>query len=475
MTRHLLATVALPTVAALALFGSACTQPDADRAFADQADALVAAYHEAGLFDGAILVAQGERILYDGAVGQADRAWGIANTPDTRFRIASVTKQFTAALVLQLVEEGLVDLHAPISTYLPESPEYGDRVTVHHLLAHTSGVPEEGADLLFVPGARYQYSNPNYTLLARIAEAVAGQLFAGALRDRLLAPLGLDGIQTAHYGEVVERLARGYARTPFGHREEDPFLDGHPYGSGELAATAGELLRWTRALHRAEPFENPATLDLMRRPHADAGRTPYGPYAYGYGLMVLTMDADSSLVYMHDGRLGPFVSDVRYLPEGDYTVVALGNAEGGETAVTIDVANGLVDLLRGREAPQPKRPIAFEVGTVIEADGVEAAVARYRRLATADDSRFAFDEDALNGLGYAYLHRGDLATAVRLFELNVETYPEAPNPHDSLGETYLAHSDTARAVAHYRRALALDPDYPNAEAARSVLARIGAK
>ena len=414
-------------------------------------------------------MAQGDRLLYQGAVGMADRGWGLANTPDTRFRIASVSKQVTAALVLRLVEDGLIDLDAPIAAYLPNGPAFKDRVTVHHMLTHTSGIPEGGGALLFEPGTGYRYSNPNYSTLARVVEAVTGRRYADALREHVLAPLGLAGIQTAYDGEVVERLARGYARTPFGYTEEDPFLDGHPYGSGELAATVGELFRWTRALHRTEPFRDAATLDLMRRPHAHAGTHPIGDY--GYGLMVLTAASDSSIVYLHDVRHGPFISDVRYYPDGDYTVVAVGNAEGNETAVTVDIATGLADLLLGCMPALPRRPIAFDVAAAAEAEGVEVAVARYRQLAC--DERFDVGEDQLNALGYAYVSRGDLATALRLFELNVEAYPEAPNPRDRLAETALALGDTARAAAEYRRALALDPDYPNADGARAVLDRLG--
>ena len=461
------------TLVALSVSASACGTESPEPAVEDlagRAEALVAAYHEAGLYDGAVLIAQGDSVIYAGAVGMADREAGAANTVDTRFCIASVTKQFTAALVLQLVEDGLIDLDAPIATYLPDGPSYGNRVTVHHLLAQTSGVPEDGDALSFEPGTEYQYSNPNYGLLAEAVEAVTGQTYAEALRERLLVPLGLDGIRTAYEGVAVDGLARGYARTPFGYEEEDPFLDGRPYGSGELAATVGELFRWTRALHAAEPFEDAATLDRMRQPHADAGTHPLGPYAYGYGLMIVEGGEGTPPVVMHDGRHGPFISDVRYLPETDHTIVALGNAEGNETAVTVDVATGLMDLLMGREPARPRRPVAFELGAVVEAEGAEAAVDRYCQL--AGDERFAVDEDQLNTLGYDYVARGDLETALRLFELNVEAYPEAPNPRDSLGETALALGDTARAAAEYRRALALDPDYPNADGARAVLARI---
>lgn len=357
-------------VGVLAVSTAACAQDVVNRP-----DALVSAYHEAGLFDGAVLVARGDSVLYAAGFGQADRARSIPNTADTRFRIASVTKQFTAALILQLVEEGRVELDAPITTYLPNYPqEPGERVTVHHLLSHTSGLAEGrhlrdpgvpldtflvrlyGLPLGFEPGTRYEYSNPNYHLLGLIVEAVTGQPYAEALRGRILDPLGMENTGVAYYGEAVDGLAQGYARTPSGHEVESPFLDApHTYAAGAMYSTVRDLHRWTRALHGGAPFRDVSTRDLMLRPHAEAGRHPSGTYAYGYGIMVLTSPPDSARVYLHDGRHGPFVSDLRYLADGGYTVVALGNADGDETAFTVDVASGLVDLLRGRAVERPTR------------------------------------------------------------------------------------------------------------------------
>jgi CubicO group peptidase (beta-lactamase class C family) len=479
--------LALLAALASAAAPDACAQPFADRI--PEAEALVTAYHDAGLFDGVVLVAEGDRVLYEGAVGLADRTWAVEHTSGTRFRIASVTKQFTAALVLQLVEEGLVDLDAPITRYLPDYPaDPGDRITVHHLLSHTSGVPEGRSlrgepsiadflskfpdlPLLFEPGDSFSYSNPGYWLLGQIIEAETGQSYQDALRDRLLQPLGMDDSGSAPYGVVVDRLAEGYARTAFGFLEEDPFLDGrYIYAGGEMYATARDLFRWTRALHRAEPFRTAATLDLMLAPHVLESERDSTTYAYGYGLFIHESKAGPVLAYQHGGRHGPFVSMVRYLPQSNHTVIVLGNTDGHETRETVNLEAGLSNLLAGLEPAAPQRPIAFEVGAMVEAEGVEAAVARYRQL--VGDDRFAFDEDQLNTLGYAYVGRGEFATALRLFELNVEAYPDAPNPHDSLGETLLALGDTARAAASYRRALALDPDYPNADGARSVLAQL---
>jgi CubicO group peptidase (beta-lactamase class C family) len=163
---------------------------------------LLNAYHEYGLFNGAVLVAKDGEVLFKGGFGDANKSWNIPNTADTKFRIASTTKQFTAALALKLVEKGKLELEGRVSEYLADyPPEQGNKVTVHHLLSHTSGIPSyttpafmsnevrdpfttdslialfSGLELQFEPGSRWSYSNSGYILLGAIIEAVTGKSY----------------------------------------------------------------------------------------------------------------------------------------------------------------------------------------------------------------------------------------------------------------------------------------------------------
>ena len=116
--------------------------PDAVPALAEAVEALLTTYYDYGLLNGVVLIAEGDEVVYKRGFGDANMAWRVPNAPDTKFRIGSVTKQFTAALILRLVEEGRIELGAPITSYLPAYPAAkGERVTVHHLLTHTSGIP----------------------------------------------------------------------------------------------------------------------------------------------------------------------------------------------------------------------------------------------------------------------------------------------------------------------------------------------
>lgn len=445
---------------------------------------LLTGYHEAGLLNGTVLVAEGDDVVYENGFGEADRSWDIPNGPDTRFRIGSVTKQFTAALTLQLVEEGLVDLEAPITRYLPDYPAaQGDRVTVHHLLSHTSGIPEHvgadgfsdimrdpvapdsflavfsGGDLDFEPGSAFHYSNSGYYVLGVLIEHVTGQSYADALRDRLFEPLGLADTRYDDGEAIIEHAARGYSRAGSGYRHADYFDPSVPYAAGMISSTARDLLRWTRALHAAEPFEKEETLERMTTPVMN-------DYAYGLGASELDVAETPVRAFGHDGDVPGFSSFVVYFPEYERTVVVLDNTQGGTRSVAMDVAR----VTFGQSVQSPGKSIASLLQTIIETDGIDAAEARYRAIRADEGSDSDLGEGQLNNLGYALLGRGEVEAAIRIFALNVEAHPEAWNPHDSLGEAYLVAGDSARAAESYQRALALNPA---ATSAREALERLG--
>ena len=463
---------------ALLLWALPATAQDDPRV--QQIDQLLQAYHAYGLFNGVALVAEGDRILYEKGFGEAEMAWHVPNTPETRFRIASVTKQFTAALVLQLIEQGEMELDAPVTRYWPEYPAaQGDAVTIRHLLRHTSGIPsltsfpgradtqrqphtpaESVASfwdmpLEFEPGSTFRYSNSGYILLGALIERATGQPYDVALRERLLDPLGLLDSGYDHYSEVIDGLAYGYAPQPDGSYQRAAYLDtSYPYAAGMMYATGADLLAWTRALHAAEPFQNAATLDQMTTPGL-------GDYGFGIGATRLPMGTQSVQVIGHSGGIEGFSSQLSYLPETERTIVVLQNTEGSSG----EIAQGLALLLFGETPPAPRRPLASVLMPVIDGGGVEAALAHYRAAKASTPSEIDFDEDQLNELGYAYLGRGDMETALRLFALNVEMYPDAWNVYDSLGEAQLAAGDRAQAAASYGRALELNPGAPSARAA----------
>jgi CubicO group peptidase (beta-lactamase class C family) len=305
LSRMLHGTFLWSLTALLAISAAATeTEPSLER----KADGLVKPFADAGVFQGVVLMAVDGEIVYEKAFGKASNAFDVDNTPQTRFHIASVSKPFTAAAIQLLAERGKVDLHAPLNKLLPDFPN-GDRLTIDHLLTHTSGIPninsfEEYDDwsksnhrpkdlvekfkdrpLEFAPGTQYDYSNSNYNLLALVVELVSGESFGEFLEKNIFEPLGMR--DTAHHQNpdaIVPALATGYS--PVGARgfARAPYLDWSiKTGNGSLYSTATDLLKFDRGLRggrllKREGLEagygwSPGERFNQRRVHA-SGRSP---------------------------------------------------------------------------------------------------------------------------------------------------------------------------------------------------------
>lgn len=454
---------------------------------AEKIDALLSRYHEYELFNGAVLVAEDGEVIYKKGFGYADMAWDIPNEPSTRFRIGSVTKQFTASLILQLVEEGKIDLEAPITQYLPEYPaDQGGRVTIHQLLTHTSGIPSytglpdfeqvmrdpydpeaflevfSELELEFEPGSEWSYSNSGYFLLGVIIERVTGRPYAEVLRDRILTPLGLENTGYDDYGKIIEGAAEGYVQTFTGY-EDAPYLDTSiPYSAGMMYSTVEDLFVWDQSLYGSGPFREARTKELMFTPHAAVPFDEDEDVHYGYGWLLrrVAVGEDTLEVIEHGGGIFGFTTGFRRIPQDGNTVIVMDNT--GSSAVP-DIVAGIVDILYGEPAGEPKRPIARVLAPIIERDGIEAAIAHYGDVKEREPEGYDFSEPQLNTLGYYFLERGEIDTATRIFQLNVEAYPDAFNTYDSLGEAYMEAGNRELAIENYRKALELNPESENAK------------
>lgn len=259
-------------------------------------------------FSGTVLVAERGKILYRHSFGLADRAFGVPVAAGTRFKVASITKLFTSTLILQLHDEGKLQLEAKAEAYLPELRGLpAGAVTVHQLLNHTSGLPQwdnvgsyqeafargveryqrplAPADLVRLcclgplaaaPGARFDYNNADYFLLGRIVERLSGRSYEAALFERILRPLGMADTGMLHWDSIVERLAPSYfRRDDTGALIADmPVYYENWYAAAGMYSTAADLGIFAEALYGGRLLE-PATLARMLKPGLDD---------YGYGL-----------------------------------------------------------------------------------------------------------------------------------------------------------------------------------------------
>lgn len=263
----------------------------------DRMDQVVRASADAGGFAGAVLVARDGEILLDRGYGMANREWNTPNTGDTKFRLASVSKQFTAVAVMILSERGQLDLDAPVKAYLADAPAAWEGVTIRSLLNHTSGVPDftrfddyealktrptttealigrlRDRPLDFASGETFAYSNSGYIILTAVIEKVTGRPYAAFVSETLFRPLGMNDSGYDSHAAVLPGRASGYTPTDQGVVNADYVDMSVPQGAGGLYSTTRDLLKWEQALFGGQLLQ-PSSLAELTTP----GR---GDYALG--------------------------------------------------------------------------------------------------------------------------------------------------------------------------------------------------
>lgn len=473
MRRHLVRASLL--VAVLVLWAHTPAAQDKAR----MVDALLASYHDAGIFNGAALVSDNGKVMLKKGYGFADFEWKIPNTPDTRFRIGSITKQFTATVVLQLVEEGKLSLDATLSSVLTYyRPDTGSKVTVHHLLSHTSGIPSYtsqpnfrrdvsrdpygvrefvekfcSGNLEFEPGSRFFYNNSGYFLLGAIIEAVTKKPYAQVVRERVFDPLGMTGSGYDLSGPILEKRARGYENGPAGVRNADYLDMGLPYAAGSLYSTVEDLYTWDQALYGERVLLSKAKERMF---------TPgLGNYAYGWVVQKrpIGVDKGERLTIVHDGGINGFNTTIRRVPEDRHLVVLFNNTGGTNLNA---MADGILDVLYGRTPPSPRRPVARLLYETIHKSGVKAAIAQYREISNGNASAYDLSAGQLTRLGVELLDQKRPADAIEILKLNLEVVPQSANVLNTLARAYREAGETALAIQTYESVLQLVPNNQNA-------------
>ena len=317
-------------------------------------------------FMGTVLVAKGDRLLINQGYGFADLEWNTPNTPDTRFRIASITKQFTAACILILQERGKLKVEAPLKTYLPDTPPAWNDVTIFNLLTHTAGIPDfinlpdfgnfltspqrpeqliakiRDKPLQFAPGSDRAYSNAGYVLLGLVIEKVSGEGYADFVKENLLDPAEMRDSGYDTHAAVIHHRASGYTYGQNGF-ENAPYIDmSIPFAAGGLYSTTGDLLRWERALFGGKILSR-ASLKQMTT-----------PFKQNYGLGVAIQKRDGDTIIDHSGSLEGFNTRLIHGERNDLVVVVLSNVGGPATDQLADdlfkIAHGdKVDVVSDRK------------------------------------------------------------------------------------------------------------------------------
>ena len=347
---------------ALCLAGSASAQP-AD-SLTTRLDRIVDAAHAAGAFDGVVLIGRGEETVYSRAVGLADRSWSVPNMVETRFPWASVTKQVTATVVLQLVGEGRIALDTPLGDVLPGlRAGHAGRVSVRALLSNASGLPDPdtipgfytaadsalaelvdaalAADLAFEPGTTFRYNNLDFIVLGRVVEALTGLPLAEAFRARVFEPAGMTGTALLDDSRFEPRLASGAIALGEGRFGPPPPVRLAAFGAaGALAGSAADLLRFDRALLDGRLLA-PALRDSMFTASPALGFVALSVWTYSFQVGRRTVR-----LVERQGWIGGHRALNLLAPDDGVALVVLANTDAADVSRTYTGAGFSADLVR---------------------------------------------------------------------------------------------------------------------------------
>lgn len=317
---------------------------------AAQIDAYLTGLEQKGVLSGSVLVAH-DGMLFEKGYGLADKDANIPNTPQTRFRIGSNTKQFTAMAILLLQERGKLHVQDHICLYVPDCPQDWQSITIENLLTHTSGIPDyinspdflsfwlkpatpeelvarfKDLPLEFTPGSRFKYSNSGYTLLGYIIERVSGESYAAFLQQNIFTPLKMynTGYDTTY--PALPQHATGYYQ---GYIKPAPYDPTVLYAAGALYSTVEDLNIWDQALMMHKLVSQQA-LDAMFTPHiacpppGPGGCLQHADLGYGYGWFIAA-EPQGRLIY-HVGHIDGFFTYNGFYPKSNLVVVVLSNLE----------------------------------------------------------------------------------------------------------------------------------------------------
>jgi CubicO group peptidase (beta-lactamase class C family) len=457
--------------------------------FTDKAhkiDKILLAYNKFDLFNGSVLIAQNGKEILKKSFGKANFTWNINNEPTTKFRICSVTKQFTALLILQLKQEGKLKLDDKIITHLPWYFENtGNKLTIHHLLSMTSGLPNYTDDtnpimlqeelspkdfalkyfkdsLLFEPGKNISYCNTGYYILGMIIEAVAKKSYETVLQEKIFDVLGMKNSGVEYPGQVIPNFADGYSfymGEYIGTESVNP--KGYAFSTGAIYSTVEDLFLWDKSFY---------TDKLLNAENKKLMHTKYLPN-YGYGVAVNNMknylgtNKEITLI-SHDGGLTGYSSYMARIPEDSIFVVLLDNTRAGMRGEDlVGIFNNILPILYDLKAEAPKPLASIEFIKTINSKSFDEGIKHFENTIKAKRTTYNFIglESSLNVLGYNYLLNGDLISAIKILKLNTEEFPLSSNAHDSLGEAYYKNLQLDLALEEFKKSVELDPKNDNSK------------
>ena len=368
--------------------------PTADVARMEQ---IIQAYVP-GRFMGSVLVAQDGKVLLDKAYGFANLEWDVPNTPTTKFRLGSITKQFTAASILLLEERGKLKVEDPVKKYMPDAPAAWDKITIFHVLTHTSGIPSftgfpdfesreaqamtpeklvewfRDKPLEFEPGTKWNYSNSGYVLLGYLIETISGQSYSDFVQQNIFTPLGMKDSGYDSNSAIIAHRAAGYTPGKSGPVNAGFVHMSIPFSAGALYSTTEDLLRWEQGLFGGKVLKA-ESLAKMTTPFKD-------DYAFG---LAVHLSSNGHKVIEHDGGIEGFNTSLAYYPDDKLVVAVLANLNGPAG----QIAGNLAKVAHGEKVvlPTERKEITVSPEILKQYVGTYELTPRFSLTITLEDGQ----------------------------------------------------------------------------------------
>ena len=423
----------------------------------NQIDSLMKKTYERGLFNGNVLIAKNDKIIYQKSIGFTDETKQTALKDKSIFNIGSIAKEFNAVAIMILVERGLLNLDDTIAKFNFGLPKWSEKVTVRQLINYASGIPpiesglttinDEGAwnilksndKLLFEPGTSYRYDNGNVFLQRRIIEKVSGVSYEDFVAKNIIEPLKMTN--------SVFDPKFGYKNRTSCYDMDNVRCPEMNFISGWLWVDINDLYKWIEAMNSNRLISKKSFQTLLKNPYAIDEGGSLGRYL------------EKEELQRHNGVSYKFESIFLNDLKNNITIILVSN----NLNRVWDLGYIIHNLMLGKDYEIPKKSIYQALRKEAHND-INKAIETYNLLKEKSETAYSFENPSeLNRLGYELLRDKKIESAIKIFSLNINRFPNLPNPYDSRGEAYFIKKDYLASKNDYSKVLNLDPTNQNAK------------
>lgn len=426
----------------------------------NQIDTLMEVSYKRGLFNGNILVAQGNNIIYQNEFGYSDASRSKKLSRNSIFNIGSIAKEFNAVAIMILKERGLLHLEDKLSTFDLQLPNWSNKVTIKHLLQYSSGLPKvkwnsvkndkdiytdiKNIDnLIFEPGSDYLYSNNNVFLQRRIVEKISGMSFNDFIQENILIPSKMsDAIidATSKNAQLVTSFNNDLVNDSFGDIEF----------SGWVFPSISDMFNWVNSLHSGRIISKESLMLLFD------SFSKNSESALGKGVF----KNNELMIYQHHGSSFNYESLIHYNLKEDVMVILMTNNKNLKLR---NIAEAIENITKGNSFKIPQKSVYLSIRKKCY-NNVDDGIEYYKQLKKNYPDTYNFSEEGeLNRLGYKLIEKNQIEDAIKIFKLLVSEFPNSANPYDSLDEAYYLNGNNSMALQNYNKVLELNPNNTNAK------------